>query len=284
MILWCRDRTTLMLETVFSSLDLGPGESRAYLALLEHGPLTAGNLAKKTGVPRPSVYGFLNRLTNKGAVTQTSKKGVKLFVAEKPEVIVRLFRNRIEELETSRLKFENLIPDLEKKIPLDFLNPRFEFFEGREGVQNVLKDMLLYSGISTFSFWPIKAMVDILSPDFFHYHNRVRIQNKVSVRALWPQNQVVNIKTHPYLGAGKEYLREIRVAPAGIDFSMGYWVYKNKAAFLSSNQESFGFIIESRELAEMLQAQFDLIWALSKPLPIKPQDMAPFIRELKRRD
>ncbi len=272
-----------MLEQVFTSLDFSPEESKTYLALLESGPLPAGSLAKKMGVPRPSIYGFLKRLVEKGAVTQSTKKGVTVFIAEKPEAINGLFRNKIEQLENSRTKFEKLIPELEKKISGDFMRPRFEFFEGREGLQNVLNDMLLYSGIPTFSFWPIKAMVDILSPEFFHYHNKVRIQNKVSVRALWPEKQVIDIKNHPYLGAGKDYLREIRIAPAGTEFSMGYWVYKNKAAFLSSSRESFGFIIESREMGAMLQAQFDIIWNLSKRLPVKPEDMEPFIRELKKR-
>ncbi len=271
-----------MLEPIFSALDFSSDESRTYLALLEGGPMPAGNLAKKMGVPRPSIYGYLKRIVEKGAVTQSDKKGVTVFIAERPEAITGLFRNKIEQLETSRSKFEKLIPELEKKISSDFMRPRFEFFEGREGLQNVLNDMLLYSGISTFSFWPIKAMVEILSPEFFHYHNKIRIQNKVSVRALWPQNQVVNIKTHPYLGAGKDYLREIRVAPAGTEFTMGYWTYKNKTAFLSSTRESFGFIIESVELAEMQKAQFDIIWNQSNPLPLKQEDMASFIRELKK--
>lgn len=272
-----------MLEQAFAALDFSPDESRTYLALLESGPIEAGNLAKKMGVPRPSIYGFLKRLIEKGAVTQSSSKGVTVFTAERPQAVAGLFRNKIEDLENSRTKFERLIPELEKKITTDFIQPRFEFFEGREQLQNVLNDMLLYSGAATFSFWPIKAMVEILSPEFFHYHNKVRIQNKISVRALWPEKHIVNIKSHPYLGAGKDYLREIRVAPAGTDFTMGYWVYKTKTVFLSSTRESFGFIIESRELSDMLKAQFDIIWNLSKPLPVKPEDMKPFILELKKR-
>lgn len=271
-----------MIERLLSSLGFSAEESRVYLALLESGPVPAAVLARTMGIPRPSVYGFLKRLIEKGAVTQTYKKSVTLFAAERPEAIAGLFRHKIESLESSRLQFQKLIPHLEKKIRADFMCPRFEFFEGREGLQNVLNDMLLYSGIATFSFWPIRAMIDVLSPEFFHSHNKIRIQNKVSVRALWPQSQIVNIQSHPYLGAGKEYLREIRIAPSTVDFTMGYWVYKNKTAFLSSARESYGFIIESRELAATQKAQFDLIWNQSKPLPIKDEDMRSFIRDLKR--
>lgn len=273
-----------MIEKTLEALDISPDESRTYLALLESGPSAAGKLAKKMGTPRPSVYGFLKRLIDKGAVTQTIKGGVTQFVAAKPESITRLFREKMEALEASRAKFETMIPALEKKIARDFMSPRFEFFEGREGVQNVLKDLLLYSGIETYAFWPIKEMIDILSPEFFHYHNKVRIQNRISVKALWPRKHIVDIKTHPYLGVGKDHLRELRISPDSVEFSMGYWIYKDKIAFLSSSRESFGFIIESREMAGMMKAQHQVIWGLSKPLPVKPEDMAPFIRELKRRD
>jgi sugar-specific transcriptional regulator TrmB len=273
-----------MIEKLLASLNFTPEETQLYLALLESGPITAGDLAKKTGTPRPSLYGFLNRLIEKGATTQSLKNGIKIFIAEQPEVITKLFRNKIEELENHKNAYENMIPALQNNMSMSFTAPRFEFFEGREGVQNVLKDLLLYSGIETQSFWPIQAMVDLLSPEFFHYHNKIRIRNKTSVRALWPEKQVIDMKKHPYLGAGKDFLREIRVAPPSIDFTMGYWIYKNKIAFLSSQQESYGFIIESRELVTMQLAQFETIWAMSKKIAINDDDLKPFIHDLNRKN
>jgi len=271
-----------MIEKLLSSLDFTPEETRTYMALLDSGPITAGDLAKRTGIPRPSLYGFLGKLVDKGAITQTLKNGIKVFIAEQPEVITKLFRNKIERLETDRIAYEKIIPDLQNNLDLDFTNPRFEFFEGREGVQNVLKDLLLYSGIETQSFWPIQSMIDILSPEFFHDHNKIRIQNKTSVRALWPEKQIINMKDHPYLGAGKEFLREIRIAPPEINCTMGYWIYKNKIAFLSSRRECFGFIIESQELVEMHLAQFEALWTMSKKMTFNDNDLKPFIRDLKR--
>ena len=62
------------------------------------------------------------------------------------------------------------------------------------------------------------------------------------------------------------HLRRIRIAPLEIDFEMGYWIYASKVAFLSSLKESIGFIIESRELVEMMSVQHDIIWRLSQPI------------------
>lgn len=269
------------IEHMLENLGFSMEESRAYLALLESGPVAAGTLAKMLGMPRPSVYGFLARLVEKGAATQTMRKGVKLFTPETPQALSGLFRDRREALAQAHQAFERLIPALEKKTGLAFLRPRFEFFEGREGLENVLKDMLLYSGIETSSFWPIQNMIETLPQTFFRHHNKIRIKNRVSVRALWPRDQIADIKQNPWLGAGKEYLREIRLAPPGMTFSMGYWIYRDKTAFLSSTRENFGFIIESRELAAMMQSQFDAIWSLSEKLKIRAEDMQPFLRELR---
>jgi len=106
-------------------------------------------------------------------------------------------------------------------------------------------------------------MIGILGEEFFKKHNKERIAQNIYTRAIWPQNQRVNIQTHSYLGIGDAFLREIRIAPKEIGFEMGYWIYENKVAFVSSKKESFGFIIESRELAEMLSSQFEMVWKIS---------------------
>lgn len=271
-----------MIDEVFTSLGLSPEESKTWMALLESGPAPAGQLAQRMGAPRPSVYGFLKRLVNAGAVLQSTEKSVTIFTAAAPQALQGLLRSKIEKLERQQSGFTRLIPELEKKIPLGAFKPRFEFFEGREGVQNVLSDMLLYSGIETRSYWPMQAMIDLLGDEFFHNHNKIRIQNRTSVKAIWPQGQIVSIKDHPSLGAGKDYLREIRIAPPDVDFSMGYWIYRNKTAFLASQAESFGFIIESAELAQMMLSQHELMWKNSKKLTINTEDIKPFLRDLKK--
>lgn len=258
-----------MLDNILAALGLTEEETKTYVLLLETGPSTVSVLAAKMGKPRPSLYGFLKRLQEKGMVAQSSKFGVRIFLAEPPQKINLLFQQRIEELESKQSLYKKLIPELEGGAPPKPLNPKFQLYEGENGLKHVLKDMLLYGNIETQAFWPIKAMLEMLSPEFFRYHNKERIKDNIYTRAVWPVSQVVEIKKHPYLGVGKEFKREIRIAPKEIDFSMGYWIYKNKVAFISSRKESFGFIIESRELVEMLLSQFEVMWKLSKPISVK---------------
>lgn len=255
-----------MIETILKSLDFDEYEVKSYIFLLEKGPLTAGALAKVLGTPRSSLYGFLKRLATDNLITESQKNGVKIFVAEPPEKITLLFDQKMEALQKAQNDYIKILPELKSKKGEKYQAPKFQVFEGIEELRNALKDMLLYRDIETQAFWPQKKMVEVLGGEFFRYHNAQRIKNNISVHAIWPQNQKVEIENHPYFGTGKEFLREIRIAPKHIDFHMGYWIYGNKIVFISSARENFGFIIQSQEMAQMLKTQFELFWQISRPL------------------
>ncbi len=268
-----------MLEQILQSLNFDQDEIKTYLLLLELGPVTAGQLAKKMGTPRSSLYGFLKRLEGRGLVIESQHHGIKTFTAENPEKINLLFSQNIEALQKNQIDFSTLLPTL-KRGGEKLINPKFQIFEGKEQLQSALKDMLLYYDLTTVAFWPQKKMVEMLEGSFFRYHNKERIKNRLSVRAIWPQSQVVDVQKHPYFGTGPKFKREIRIAPTKVQASMGYWIYGNKTVFISSQKESFGFILESSEFSLMLQAQFEVLWEQSTPLHALPPESETFIEQL----
>ncbi len=269
-----------MYESLFSSLSVSPEESKLYIAMLSSGSISAGLLSRQVGLPRPSVYTTLKRLIIKGLVTESRKNNKKIFTPIHPDYLVNLFETQKTELDQAEKQLKNSLPDLRALLSGAYISPRLEVFESREGLERVLRDMLLYRDIRTEALWPIQTMIETLSPDFFDKHNRERIARNIFTRAIWPENQVVNFKKHPYLGSGKDFKREIRIAPENIDFSMGYWIYGNKVAFLSSRKESFGFIIESAELAKTLRSQFELVWKQSTLIRVKESDVVAFTESL----
>ncbi|MEN9558728.1 MAG: hypothetical protein RL141_1097 [Candidatus Parcubacteria bacterium] len=267
-----------MIENVLKKLELKEDEIKALIFLLENGSQTAGNLAKKTGLSRPSLYGFMHKLQKMELVVESQKNGIKTFTASPKEKMEGLFDEKIKELGKAKLAIEKIYSEIVTDGAT--ISPKFQLFEGKEGMKTVLKDMLLYRDIETRAYWPIKAMLEILSEDFFRTLNKERIQNRLTTRAIWPQNQIVDIKKYPYLGTGEKFLREIRIAPKDIGFSMGYWIYGNKVAFISSKKEAFGFIIESKELVEMLSSQFEVMWKRSTPMTMKSPDSDSFLKEI----
>lgn len=268
------------IQDIFETLGFKEDEVKTYLSLLDAGASSGGDLAKKMGIPRPTVYGYLDRLVAGGLVTQSIRRGVKIFVPEPGERIRLLYKRKIEDLRSKEKALDNLIPELEKRAGMSFMRPRIQIFEGRDGLESALQDTLNYSDIKKLAFWSIKAAIAATSEEFFWYMNKERIKRDIYVEAIWPQDQAVDIRGHSYMGVGPEMKREIRIAPEGIQSSMGYWVYANKVLFASSSAESFCFIIESAELVEMMSNQHKVIWDLSVPITPSAEDMKPFLDDL----
>ncbi len=271
-----------MLETTLIHLGLSSDQVNAYLALFEHGPLTASAFARELHVPRSSVYGLIKELEHFGVVSETSVDGVKQVRAVTPEALNQLFQEKIDQLTHAQHEFSALAPALRDRQASSLVTPTFQLFRGEAELRHALKDLLLYANLETFAFWPIREMLAVLSPDFFRYLNTVRIRSNLYTRAIWPVDQVVNLDEHPYLGTGDGFKREIRIAPQGVSFSLGYWSYGNKVVFISSQKEQTGFIVESAELVATLKAQFDLIWQHSKPLISTATKPAQFLAEFER--
>lgn len=269
-----------MIDKELAKIGLKTEETKAFIFLLENPGQSVGVIAKKTGISRPSLYGFLKKLQEKGLVTQSLKDGVKVFNPAPAEKIELMLDQRIREIESTKSVLKQTLLDLQKgKKPA--ASPRLQFFEGAKEVQMAPRDILLYRNIKVKSYWPIKLMLDVLGEDFFSDFNRERIKRDIYIEAIWPEQHVVDIKMHPYLGVGEKFKREIRVAPEGIDFSMGYWIYEDKVLFVSSKGENFAFILECREFAEMLASQFNVVWKISKTISVSTEETKKFIEGIK---
>jgi HTH-type transcriptional regulator, sugar sensing transcriptional regulator len=257
-----------MLDDLFTRLGLSTNELTVYLSLLESGSVPAGALSKKAKFPRSSLYGFLENLTNAGLVTVSEQDGVKIWQANDPESLVNIADEQLNSWMKTKDSLKAILPELQNRQRADFCKPKFSYYQGQEQVQQLLKDLLIYRDIETELLWPASEMLNVLGKEFLKNHNIQRIRQNIFIKSIWPQEKTVEIKENIFLGVGKEFKREIRLAPKGLDCSMGYWAYKNKVAFVSSRQECFGFLVESAELREMLKTQFDLLWTISKPLEV----------------
>jgi len=269
-----------MLQEIFQAIGLKEEETRVYLALIEVGPSTAGALIKKLGVPRASLYGYLERLQDAGCVRQSSRNNVKLFIAEAGEKLDFIYKRRIEELEIKRKSLQTFLPELQKRAGLSLMSPKMTTFEGTQGLQSALEDVLLYPDTQTYVMWPIKASLEAVTADFLYWHNKERIKRNISIEVVWPRKQLIDFKRYPFLGGTAEFLREIRQAPDAVDFTMGYWIYGDKIVFTSSRAESFGFTIESRELVNLQRTLHKAVWDMSTPYTHAHEDVAAFLKEI----
>lgn len=88
------DLQNYLIQIGFSAL-----EAQIYLALLDHGMLSAYQLAKTIDIARPSIYNALGNMEKKGMVEVVPNSTV-LYIAQKPEILL----NKIESEHTRSMQ------------------------------------------------------------------------------------------------------------------------------------------------------------------------------------
>jgi sugar-specific transcriptional regulator TrmB len=78
------DDLRMNMERVGERFNLGEYEIEAYLAVLEHGELTASEIADRTDIPQPRVYDTVRSLSDRGLVELRESRPMKI-VAVNPE-------------------------------------------------------------------------------------------------------------------------------------------------------------------------------------------------------
>jgi sugar-specific transcriptional regulator TrmB len=73
------------LEEVGSRFDFGEYEIEAYLAILEHGRLTASEIAERTDIPQPRVYDTVRSLSENGLVELRESRPMQVLAVDPEE-------------------------------------------------------------------------------------------------------------------------------------------------------------------------------------------------------
>ena len=74
------------MEQIGTRFDFGEYEIEAYLATLEHGSLTASEVADRTDIPQPRVYDTVRTLSDRGLVELRESRPMRVVAVDPSEV------------------------------------------------------------------------------------------------------------------------------------------------------------------------------------------------------
>ena len=253
----------MSIESILSLVGVTGSPQRVLLELLTSGPQTATFLAKKLSLPRPSVYDALHLLEEKSLIVSQEESGKSIFSISNPDVISQLINSSKEKLEVAQSEFDQIKPDLLKSPRIT--EPKIRVFSGREGCQQIMRDILWLENITTYTLWPVSDMLEFLTPEFMEWHNKRRIERNITLHAIRRVSDEKIIERYQFMAAGENNLREAKLLDLKFsDFKMSYWIYGDNVAFVSAGKEFYGFIVHSKEFVEMMQFHFNLLWETSR--------------------
>ncbi len=234
-------------------------QQKVYLSLLYDGEAGARMISSRTGITRTSVYDQIETLKDRGLVADYTTEGATTFLVKDPEQIVRLLKEDIDVTQGHIAYAQDILPTLQKRVSSD--QPRIVFFEGVEGIKQMMKDMLWHDGIMLQIYWSYSETLKVFGEDFLLWFNSRRIKNEIAVQAIWPVGMK---KKKDHIFADRDRLVERRYVTCADVPAMSYIIYEDKVLFLSSAREAFGYVVTSREHATLQRMQFQALWKASK--------------------
>jgi sugar-specific transcriptional regulator TrmB len=241
--------------TIFKKLGLSDKEIKVYMKLLEYGAISVRGLAELTGLNRGTTYDTLKKLQEMGLVSFYHSDTKQRFVAEDPEKLLKIIKDKEEELKISAERIKEAIPELKSLQDKGGSKPVSKLYEGKNGIRSILDDVLEsmedFESREYFIYSATKASDDINEayPEF----TKQRIKKGINVRAisLAKGGGIYGLDERRWLGTNEESATFILI-------------YADKCAFISRDASGnpVGVIIENTMIYETQKIIFLRLWGL----------------------
>ncbi len=233
-------------------LGLSQHEAEVYLCLLQNGPLSPTDIAHKTGIKRPNVYAIAQTLEQKGLLYYQLVNKRKLLTAADPENIQDLVKQKLD-LATS------LLPHLKSIDTTGGFKANITFYQGRKAMQEMMNHALTMKKKEFCGLWPATDMNKILGKKFVEDFIAIRIKKNINLRTLQDASKESFYDEEVKTEKGRN-LTHFAYVPDKYTFSLGMGIYDDTVAFYSSKKESYGFLVKSKEFAEVIRMFYDNLW------------------------
>lgn len=248
--------TTNIDELLLSLRGVGfsKNEALVYLAVLELGPSSIWDIAKKSNIKRPTCYVLLEELTYRGYASSTNDGKRTIYTVISPKQLQRSIERR-------HTKFSSSISQLEAIATRSPYKPVIRLYEGVEGVMGVYNLSLNEpkgSEILTYG----TATVGITYGNFIAEYLTHRTEKGIMVRAILPDNEINRQASL----SDKQELRQTRFLPEDVyNQTTEINIFGDKIAYIAhSEKQPFATLVENPTLAREEQQRFEIIWKVAR--------------------
>jgi len=249
------------IKDFLKSFGLNKNQSKVYLTILQLGSSTIQELANKSNTKRTTVYSVLDVLIKNGLVTFYQKGQNRIYSAEDPKKIATNLENQIQKIKQTKSDFEDILPELRTVFNTSLSKPKIKFYEGEDGIREVYEETLeLKRGEEILAYASAEQIYKYMHKSFVKDYLPKRIEKGILQRALVEDSGL----GRAHQKNDKSELRKTRlVSQKKFPFSNEINIFKNKM-FIASFKELFAVVIESKDIADMQRAIFELAWLGAK--------------------
>ena len=243
------------------NLGLRKEEIDVYLFMLPKKSVKAGEIIKKTGLKRGTVYNILVNLANKELIEEIKKTKVAQWRVKHPSGILALVEKQELNLSESKEALTKSLPALLTQYNLAHERPGVRFFEGIAGNEQLYNDILSV-GQDYYLLRPVyeSTFKEQVKPVFKQFMKK-RISHNLRVKAITPADdkhvapegrKEQEKKDQDILFDRTWVSTSLYNSPVEID------IYGDRVAIMSYGKEFVGTIIQSEQISKALKQVFEL--------------------------
>ncbi|HIL98031.1 MAG TPA: TrmB family transcriptional regulator [Pseudomonadales bacterium] len=245
----------MIIHETLQHLGVSNKETDIYLALLKQGPCSIRDVASASGINRGTTYELLKSLKEKSLVSYFPKGKRRYFCAEPAESLLNIAQERQLQLNAAaELLQSEIVPDLQMLKP-QFDSPTVRHYEGDDGVEYVLKDIL--RTVSTqenkeYRVYSSKLIRKYLYRPFPNF-TRQRVQKNIYVNVI-----AIGEGGEDAPLANRKWIPAENINPGASYVA----IYPPKCAMVSLTRGDYPtvVILDSDSIAQALKLSFDTLW------------------------
>jgi sugar-specific transcriptional regulator TrmB len=239
-----------MAEEILKDLGLSMNESKVFLALIELGQTTVGNISKKCKVHRTNVYDSLGKLESRDLVICTEKQGTKYFDAKNPEELMNFLKKKQERL-------QEVLPQFLLDYKLASKNTKAHIFEGVKAIHDILEGFLNYK--EPVLVYGVPKEAPQMLGDWLKPHHKKRVSEKIMMKHIYNEDAKERIK---YLN--KMPYTEAKYLPNEYNSPVSTEICGEEVIFIFWKTAPIVVHIKSKEIADYYKKYFEILWRMAK--------------------
>lgn len=240
---------------LLQKLGMTRSESKIYMTLLRHGPLTAGKIVTLSKQHISVTYAALRRLVEKGHITRTKKGRFDAYFATEPEILLE----KTKELEQS---LKEKMPNWRKMMEMSESQLSVEVFEGVEGMRSMFNQMMKDAKkgdeyrVFTLGKENAEAIRDLFG-EIGYKRNRKGIHTRAITNkeygSTWDEVE------------DSKYLKSLNLRLVSFDFPQGVVIFKDTVTLFSWGKIPKAIHIKDTTLFKEYEKFFDKLYEKGEP-------------------
>lgn len=229
---------------ILEEIGLTQGEIKVYLALLELGSSSAGEILKKAEIQNSVFHFCVNRLIDKGLVSYTKKNKFKIYSAADPEQFKIYLKDKEKQI-------DKLLPELKQKQAYAQEKQEVELFEGIKGVMTLLNIFIKDTKRGDeFLFFAPELEKSKEIQEFYEMYDAKRKDKGLVIKGIAPKSLKPLFEKRRYIKM--KYTEKPVPANSG--------VCNNKMVIISWEEKPTGILIHSKHIVEKQRDFFNAMW------------------------